>query len=220
MTVQVKICGITTPDAADAAVRFGADFVGLVFVPNSPRRVKPEQASALASRLRGRCRIVALIADASDAEIELAIQASRPDFLQLHGSEMPDRVAAVGHRFALPLIKAIPVAEAGDLAAVPHHERVADMLLFDAKAPPNAHRPGGLGAAFDWQLLRGRSFRKPWLLAGGLTVENVARAIRACDAPGVDVSSGVEIAPGVKSADLIGDFIHAARHAQFAKMES
>ena len=216
MGIQVKICGIASPDAVDAAARAGADFAGLVFFPKSPRRLKREQAIALASRLRGRCRLVALVADANDTDIETAVEAARPDFLQLHGRETPDRVAAVKARFGLPVIKSIAVADATDLATVPGYERVADMLLFDARAPENAQRPGGHGVAFDWQLLRGRSFAKPWLLAGGLNAENVARAIRASDASAVDVSSGVETAPGVKSPDLIRDFIAAARNARFA----
>jgi phosphoribosylanthranilate isomerase len=220
MSVQVKICGITTPEAADAAVRAGADFAGLVFFPKSPRRVGSEQAAALASRLRGRCRVVALVADASDMEIETAVRAARPDFLQLHGRETPDRVASIRSRFGVPVIKSVPIAEANDFASVPGLERVADMLLFDAKAPDSARRPGGHGAAFDWQLLRGRSFSRPWLLAGGLSPQNVARAIRAADAPGVDISSGVETAPGVKSPELIRDFVAAARNAQFARAQA
>jgi phosphoribosylanthranilate isomerase len=216
MSIQVKICGITNPEAADAAIHAGADFAGLVFFPKSPRRLMPEQATALAARLRGRCRIVALVADANDAEIETAVSAARPDFLQLHGRETPDRVAIIRSRFGIPVIKSVAIADANDLAPASAYERVADMLLFDAKAPANAQRPGGHGAAFDWQLLRGRSFLRPWLLAGGLTPENVARAVRASDAPGVDVSSGVETAPGVKSPPRIRDFIAAARNAQFA----
>lgn len=217
MRVAVKICGITSAEAADAAAGAGADFAGLVFFSASPRYLKAEQAASLAARLRGRCRIVALLADARDEEIAAAVQAARPDFLQLHGRETPERVAAVKARFAIPAIKSIAIAEAADLACVAAYEKVADMLLFDAKAPSSAVRPGGHGAAFDWQLLRGRKFSRPWLLAGGLDAGNVARAIRAADAPGVDVSSGVETAPGIKEPQLIRDFIAAARQAEFVK---
>ena len=217
MGVQVKICGINSPVTADAAVAAGADYVGLNFFVRSPRVVRPEQAGSLADRLRGRCRVVALTVDAPDAELDVVVNACRPDLLQLHGRESPERVAAVRQRFSLPVMKAIAMADASDLAVVAAYERVADMLLFDAHAPSGNERPGGHGAAFDWQLLKGQKFSRPWLLAGGLTAENVARAIRACDAPGVDCSSGVETATGVKDAHLIRTFIAAARAAQFAE---
>jgi phosphoribosylanthranilate isomerase len=214
--IEVKICGINSPEAADAAASAGADYVGLVFFPRSPRHVTPDQAASLAMRLRGRCRVVAVLVDATDAEIELAAKGARPDLLQLHGQESPERVAAIRLRFGIPVMKAIGVADAADLAAVAGFEPVADRLLFDARAPREAGRPGGHGAAFDWQLLRGRRFSRPWLLSGGLNAENVARAIRACEAPGVDCSSGVETSPGVKSPHLIREFVAAARAAQFA----
>jgi phosphoribosylanthranilate isomerase len=216
MGVLVKICGIKTADAADAAAQAGADFVGLNFHPTSPRYVNAEAARSLAERLRGRVRLVALLADATDQAIGAAVEASRPDFIQLHGAETPERVAAIRAQFGLPVIKVIPIAEAADFATVPAHEKTADMMLFDAKPPRGADRTGGHGAAFDWQLLRGRSFTRPWMLAGGLNAENVARAIRSGEAPGVDVSSGVETAPGVKSAELIRAFVAAARNARFA----
>ena len=217
MSIQVKICGITSADAADAAMRAGADFAGLNFYPGSPRNLNPEQASSLAARMRGGSRLVVLLADARDEDIAVAVTAAKPDFIQLHGREAPERVAAVRLRFGLPVIKAIAIADAGDLAQVSAFEKVADMLLFDAKAPANASRPGGHGAAFDWQLLRGRTFTRPWLLAGGITAENVGRAIRAAEAPGVDVSSGVETSPGIKSADMIRDFVAAVRAAEHVK---
>jgi phosphoribosylanthranilate isomerase len=213
--VEVKICGINSPEAADAAVSAGADYVGLVFFPRSPRHVAPEQAASLATRLRGRCRVVAVLVDATDAEIELAGKAARPDFLQLHGQESAERVAAIRHRFGIPVMKAIGVADMADLAAVARFEQVADRLLFDAKAPRAAGRPGGHGAAFDWQLLRGRKFSRAWLLSGGLNADNIACAIRACAAPGVDCSSGVEASPGVKSPHLIREFVAAARATPF-----
>jgi phosphoribosylanthranilate isomerase len=211
MPVQVKICGISSVESADVAVRAGADFVGLMFHAGSRRNVAPDFARALAGHLRGRVRIVAVVADAGDERIGAIVEAVRPDFLQLHGGETPERVTALRARFGTAIIKSIPVAEAADLADVARYEAVSDMLLFDAKAPAGAERPGGHGAAFDWQLLRKRSFSRPWLLAGGLKPDNVARAIASSGAPGVDVSSGVESAPGRKSAELIRAFIDAAR---------
>ncbi|MBV9063912.1 MAG: phosphoribosylanthranilate isomerase, partial [Alphaproteobacteria bacterium] len=194
----------------------GADFAGFVFYPPSPRHVEYAQAASLTARLRGRCRVVALFVDATDAEIAAGIEAGSPDFLQLHGQETPGRIAAIRNRFGIPLIKAIPIADINDLALATAYEQVSDMLLFDAKAPAGASRPGGHGAAFDWQVLQGRTFSRPWLLSGGLTAENVARAIRACDAPGVDCSSGVESAPGIKEPNLIRAFTEAARTAELA----
>jgi len=217
MSVLVKICGIASPEAADAALRARADFAGLVFHSGSPRNLGRAQASSLAERMRGRTRLVALVADAPDAQIETAVSACKPDFLQLHGRESPDRVAQLRARFGVSVIKAIPVADAADLAPVAAYEHVADMLMFDAKAPADAARPGGHGAAFDWQFLRGRSFARPWILAGGLNAENVARAIWASGAQIVDVSSGVESAPGVKDAAKIAAFAEAVRSAQFAE---
>jgi phosphoribosylanthranilate isomerase len=220
MAIQVKICGITSAEAADAALHAGADFGGLVFHPGSPRNMKPEQAASLAARLRGRVRIVALAADATNDAIAAIIAAADPDFLQLHGRETAERVGEIRGRFGKPVIKAIAIAEAADFAQVPAYERAADMLLFDAKAPQSAVRPGGHGATFDWQLLRGRKISKPWLLAGGLDSDNVARAIVSAEALGVDVSSGVETAPGVKSAEMIREFVAAARKSQFAGARS
>jgi phosphoribosylanthranilate isomerase len=211
MGVQVKICGISSVESADAAVRAGADYVGLVFHAGSRRNLSTEFAGALAEHLRGRVRLVTLVADAGDERIDAIVRAVRPDFLQLHGSETPERIAAIRARFGCPVIKSIAVADASDLADVARFAAVSDMLLFDAKAPQGAERPGGHGAAFDWQLLRGRSISRPWLLAGGLSPDNVARAIASSQAPGVDVSSGVETAPGQKSPELIRAFIEAAR---------
>ena len=167
MTLMVKICGINSAGAADATLRAGADFAGLVFFPRSPRFVKRDVAHSLAQRLRGRLRIVALVVDARDEEIATAIEAANPDYLQLHGRETPERTAQIRARFNLPVIKGLAITDADNLAVTPQYEKAADMLLFDTKAPADASRPGGHGAAFDWQLLRGRKFAKPWLLAGG-----------------------------------------------------
>jgi phosphoribosylanthranilate isomerase len=214
MPVTVKICGLTRPEDALATARAGADFAGLVFHSGSPRRLSPERASAIADRLRGRVRTVALFVDANDETIFEAVAAAKPDFLQLHGSEPPQRVAEIRARFGIPVIKAIGIADAGDFEVMPGYETVADMLLFDGKTTAGA--PGGRGRAFDWQLLRKRTIRRPWLLAGGLDPQNVARAIAAAAAPGVDVSSGVETSPGFKDAEKIVTFVAAARTAEFA----
>jgi len=211
MALQVKICGLTTPDAIDAAAAAGAVYGGLVFHPNSPRFVMLDKARALGERMRGRLKSVALICDMEDAGIMALIKMVAPDFLQLHGGESVARTAEIRARFGLPVIKALAVGEAADLAVAGEYEKVADMLMFDAKPPKGAERPGGHGAAFDWKILSGRSFRKPWFLAGGLGPDNVARAIELSGAGLVDVSSGVESAPGVKDAARIQAFVHAAR---------
>jgi phosphoribosylanthranilate isomerase len=161
-------------------------------------------------------RIVAVIVDPRDEDIVHTMNNAVPDFLQLHGSESPARVGEIREKFGIPVIKVLSVAEAADFANLPAYEDAADMLMFDAKPPANADRAGGHGVAFDWQLLRSRTISRPWFLAGGLTPENVSRAIAAANAPGVDVSSGVETAPGVKNPELIQSFIASARAAQFA----
>jgi phosphoribosylanthranilate isomerase len=216
MGLLVKICGITSADSADAAARAGADLAGLVLHPRSPRNLQPDQAGALASRLRGRVKLVVLVPpDPTDDSLAAAISAVKPEFIQLHGSETPERVAAVRTKFGVAVIKAIAVAEATDLDGASQFHDCADMLMFDAKPPKDADREGGHGRIFDWQLLRGRKFRRPWLLAGGLDPQNVARAIRSSEAPGVDVSSGVEDSPGRKNPELIAQFIANARSAEF-----
>ena len=216
MGVLVKICGLTSTEAADAAVQAGADYAGLNFHSKSPRFVALDAATSLANRMRGRIRIVALVPDTSDDQITTIVRAVRPDMLQLHSGESPDRVGALRSRFGLPVIKVISVAEASDFANVAAFEDAADMLLFDAKPASGATRTGGHGVAFDWQLLRGRKFVKLWFLAGGLNSENVQRAINIAEAPGIDASSGVETAPGVKSPELIRAFVAAARSAHYA----
>lgn len=218
MAVLIKICGINSVEAADAAAKARADFAGMVFHRTSPRCLDPIRAGIVADRLRGRLRTVALLIDPNDEEIAGVVTVVKPDFLQLHGNETPARVGAIKSRFGVPTIKAFAIAEANDLANVAAYNDVADMFLFDAKAPATATRPGGgHGVAFDWQLVRGRTFARPWLLAGGLNAENVARAIQVSGAQGVDASSGMETAPGVKSPELIRAFVEAARSVQFAR---
>jgi phosphoribosylanthranilate isomerase len=211
MPIAVKICGLTSTEAADAAARAGATYGGLVFHPASPRNLTLDAAWSIASALRGKLKMVALVADANDDTLAGIIDAVRPDFLQLHGKESVARTQDIRARFGA-VIKALPIAEAADFEAVKPFEAVADMLLFDARPPKGAARAGGHGAAFDWTLLKGRSFNRPWFLAGGLDPENVARAIELSGAQMVDVSSGVETAPGVKSAARIAAFIAATRH--------
>ncbi|MFN3642995.1 MAG: phosphoribosylanthranilate isomerase [Gemmobacter sp.] len=211
MGAAVKICGLARAGDVDAAVRAGARYVGFVFFPASPRAVTPDAARALALRVPGGVARVALTVDADDVTLDAIIEAVPVDILQLHGQESPERIAAVRARYGLPVMKAVGVAGAGDLAALAVHARAADMLLVDAKAPKGSALPGGNGAAFDWRLIAGRRWPVPWLLAGGLTVETVAAAIRLTGAPGVDVSSGVESAPGVKDAARIAAFVEAAQ---------
>ncbi|HWA30459.1 MAG TPA: phosphoribosylanthranilate isomerase [Rhizomicrobium sp.] len=220
MAVQVKICGINSVESADAALRARVDFAGLMFHPKSPRALNAEQARMLSDRMKGRARLVAVVVDPDDAVLKTIIANAKPDFIQLHGRESVARVSEIHSMTGLPVIKVVSVAEASDLAAASQYESVADMLMFDAKAPASATREGGHGAAFDWQLLRGRNFKRPWLLAGGLNAENVAEAIGITGAPGVDVSSGVESAPGVKDVSLIARFADAARNAQYASSQA
>jgi phosphoribosylanthranilate isomerase len=215
MTVAVKICGLNSREAAEAALAARADFGGLMFFPKSPRHVSLDAARSLAGLLRGKTRVVAILVDPKDEDIAEVTAAVRPDLLQLHGNESPARVATVAALAKLPVIKVLPVAEASDLAGAHAYEDAADYLLFDAKANAFATRPGGLGTAFDWQLLSGRSFRRPWGVAGGLTPENVARAIRIASPAFVDTSSGVEDAPGKKNPDKILAFVAAARGAPY-----
>ncbi len=213
MPIVIKICGLRTPEALDVALHAGADMVGFVFFPPSPRHVDASTARALGARVRGRARKVALSVDAGDEELAASIEALQPDFLQLHGKESPKRVLAVKARFKLPVIKAIAVERRNDLEVVPEYAEVADRLIFDARAPVDATRPGGLGKAFDWRLLQNLDPRVPFMLSGGLDPGNVAEAVRITRAGGVDVSSGVERAPGDKDPEKMRAFIRAARAA-------
>ena len=214
MPLLVKICGLKTPEALDAALDAGADMVGFVFFPPSPRNIGIETARELGERVAGRARKVALSVDATDAELDRVVEALKPDMLQLHGKETPDRVVTVRTRFGLPVMKALPIAARADLAAIRPYAQVADRLLFDARPPADATRPGGLGTTFDWTLLRGLDVSVPWMMSGGLDPGNVIEAIAVTGARGVDVSSGVESAPGVKDAGRIRAFIRAARDAE------
>ncbi len=207
MTVRVKICGINSAAAFDAAVAAGADWVGFVFFPASPRHVSPEQAAGLSARHAGGPARVALLVAPDDDAVGAAVAALRPDVLQLHGVE-PERAAAVRARFGVPVWHAIGVAGAGDLPATAPS---VDRLLLDAKPAPGSALPGGNAVVFDWSILPGWQAPVPWLLAGGLTPENVAAAIRRSGAAAVDVSSGVETERGVKDPRRIAAFVAAAR---------
>jgi phosphoribosylanthranilate isomerase len=213
MSVDVKICGINDEDSMDAAIEAGADYVGLVFFPPSPRAVTPERAAELVEFAPGDVSKVGLFVDPDDATLDRVLTRVRLDLLQLHGHESPERIEAIRLEYGLPVMKVIPVAAAEDLAAAEPYLAVTDRLLFDAKPPKGAVLPGGNAVSFDWSILTGRKWGVPWMLAGGLTFANVAEAIRISGAPAVDVSSGVESAPGVKDADKIRAFIQAVRAA-------
>ena len=208
-----KICGLTTPETLDAALIGGAAFVGAVVFPKSPRHLEPVHAATLFERARNRARVVAVTVDADDALLTALALILKPDLIQLHGSETPERARQVRTLTGASVIKALPVRTAADLAAAAEWEEVADHLMFDARPPEGSDLPGGVGARFDWTLLAGRTFRRPWFLAGGLTPDNVAEAVRISGAPMVDVSSGVETAPGVKDPGLIAAFLEATRSA-------
>jgi len=213
-SIRVKICGLKSPQDVAAAANAGAGYVGFVFFPKSPRNVSFEQAASLALEAPvGLCK-VALTVNADDAMLDALTDAVALDMLQLHGSESPERVAQVKARYGLPVMKAIGVAGAEDLSKIDLYSQVADQLLIDAKPPKDADLPGGNGLAFDWRLLAGRKYwQRPWMLAGGLTPDNVAEAVRMTGARQVDVSSGVETAPGQKDATLITRFSAAALSA-------
>jgi phosphoribosylanthranilate isomerase len=208
--IRVKICGLREAAHVEAAVRAGAAYVGFVFFPKSPRAVTLAEAARLAAIVPPGVAKVALTVDADDATLDALLAEVPVDMLQLHGHESPDRVAAVKARFGLPVMKAVGVAEEADLAALDDFGRVADQILVDAKPAPGADLPGGNGLAFDWRLIAGRRWPVPWMLAGGLTAENVGEAIRLTGARQVDVSSGVESAPGFKDPVKIEDFLEAA----------
>lgn len=214
MTLLVKICGLSTPDTLDAALDAGADMVGFVFFGPSPRNISLDTARSLGARVKDRAEKVALTVDADDLVLAQIIDALKPDVLQLHGHETPERVTAIKQRFGLPAKKALAIETQADLAAIAPYTSVADRLLFDARPPRDATRPGGLGKPFDWRLLENLNLPIPFMLSGGLHAENVGEALRITRAGGVDVSSGVESAPGVKDLDKIRAFVRAARASQ------
>ncbi len=213
MDVRVKICGLREVAHVEAAVKAGATYLGFNFFPKSPRSVTPDQAAALADAVPPGVAKVGLAVDMDDAGLDAIVARVPLDMLQLHGSETPERVSEVRARYGLPVMKVIGIATPDDLTKLAEYGRVADQLMVDAKAPKGAALPGGNGLPFDWRLVAGRRWPVPWMLAGGLTPENVAEAIRLTGARQVDVSSGVESAPGVKDDSLIRAFIAAALRA-------
>ena len=206
---RVKICGLSTADTLSAAVESGAAYVGFVFFPPSPRNLEPAAARALALDAPPGVAKVALTVDADDAFIDILTAEVPLDMLQLHGSETPQRAREVRHRARLPVMKAIGISDADDVAKIEQYEKAVDQILIDARPPKDGKLPGGNGLSFDWTLIADRRWTVPWMLAGGLTHENVAEAVALTGARQVDVSSGVESAPGVKDADLVRRFLDA-----------
>ena len=214
MALTVKICGLSTPETLDVALAEGADMVGFVFFSASPRHISLETARDLGRQVKGRALKVALTVDADDATLANIVETLRPDILQLHGKETVARLRDIKQAFGVKLMKVLAVETAADLAPLAGFAAVADRILFDARAPKGATRPGGLGAVFDWHLLENLDLKLPFTVSGGLTADNVAEAIRVTRAGGVDVSSGVERAPGIKDPELIRAFIRAARASE------
>lgn len=214
MSLTVKICGLSTPETLAAALEAGADMVGFVFFPPSPRHVGIEAMKNLATAARGRAEIAVLTVDADDATLAQIADEIQPDWFQFHGVESADHVDAAKTAFGLKVMKALPIAGHSDLVRIARYVPVVDRILFDAKPPKDATRPGGLGAAFDWRLLENLRLDAPFMVSGGLHADNVAEAVRVTRAGGVDVSSGVERTPGVKDIDMIRAFVRAARAAE------
>ena len=214
MSLTVKICGLSTPETLDAALQAGADMVGFVFFPPSPRHISLQTARELGRQVKGRAIKVALTVDADDATLANVMETLRPDILQLHGSETVARLRDIKQAFGVQLMKVLAVETSADLAPLAGYATVADRILFDARAPKGATRPGGLGAVFDWHVLENLDLKLPFMVSGGLTADNLSEAVRVTRAGGVDVSSGVERAPGIKDPELIRAFIRAARASE------
>jgi phosphoribosylanthranilate isomerase len=216
MRLDIKICGLKTPEAVDHAVALGATHIGFIFFGKSPRHIEPADAGRLADRVRGRAKIVSVSVDADNDELDEIMAMIRPDILQLHGSESPDRVLTVKAVTGLPVWKALSISEAKDLERVDDYDGIANRYLFDAKRPKNSELPGGNGVSFDWTLLAGLSEQIDYMLSGGLDKDNVAEALRIAKPTGIDLSSGVESSPGVKSLQMMDEFFAAVRAARVA----
>ena len=216
MRLDIKICGLKTPDAVDHAVALGATHVGFIFFGKSQRHIEPADAGQLADRVRGRAKIVSVSVDADNDELDEIMAMIRPDILQLHGRETPDRVLTVKAVTGLPVWKALSISEADDLERIDDYDGIANRFLFDAKRPKNSELPGGNGVSFDWTLLKGLSERVDYMLSGGLDKDNVGEALRIAKPTGIDLSSGVESSPGVKSLDMMDEFFAAVRAARVA----
>jgi phosphoribosylanthranilate isomerase len=216
MRLDIKICGLKTPEAVDHAVALGATHIGFIFFSKSPRHIEPADAGVLADRVRGRAKIVSVSVDADNDELDEIMAMIRPDILQLHGRESPDRVLTVKAVTGLPVWKALSISEAGDLERIDDYDGIANRFLFDAKRPKNSELPGGNGVSFDWTLLAGLSERVDYMLSGGLDKDNVGEALRIAKPTGIDLSSGVESSPGVKSLKMMDEFFAAVRAARVA----
>jgi phosphoribosylanthranilate isomerase len=214
MPLDIKICGLKTPEAVAAALAGGASHVGFIFFPKSPRNIAPAEAGRLRVMARRRAKAVAVTVDADDAALDAIVSAMSPDMLQLHGKEPPERVAEVKARYGLPVIKAFSVRVAGDLEPIALYRGVADRFLLDAKPPAGSELPGGNGVPFDWRLLAGLDADVNYMLSGGLNTQNIGEALRLTNPPGIDISSGVESAPGLKDAVLIESFFRAVKAAE------
>jgi phosphoribosylanthranilate isomerase len=214
MPLDIKICGLKTDDALAAALAGGASHVGFIFFAKSPRNISAQAAGELRRAATGKAKAVAVTVDADDAALDAIVEAMSPDMLQLHGNETPERVANVQARYGLPVMKAFSVREARDLEPIALYRGVADRFLLDAKPPAGAELPGGNGVPFDWRLLAGLDAGVDYMLSGGLNSANIGEAMRLTNPPGIDISSGVESAPGVKDAALIDGFFRAVRAAQ------
>jgi phosphoribosylanthranilate isomerase len=217
MKPDVKICGLTTAEAIDRSVARGASHIGFIFFEKSPRNIAPDVAGDLADRVRGRVKVVAVTVDADDEELDDIVSLLRPDILQLHGHESPERILHIKALYGLPVMKAFSVREAADLDRVDAYIGVADRLLFDAKAPKGSELPGGNGVSFDWTLMASLDESVDYMLSGGLNRDNVATALASTRATGIDISSGVESAPGIKDLAMIDAFFDAIANAKAGK---
>ncbi|QGA56950.1 phosphoribosylanthranilate isomerase [Brucella sp. 2280] len=213
MALDIKICGLKTPEAVAAALDGGATHIGFIFFPKSPRHITPDAAARLRAAATGRAVAVAVTVDADDETLDEIVKTVRPDMLQLHGGETPERVRFLKERYNLPVMKAFSIREAGDLEAIAPYRGIADRFLFDAKPPKGSELPGGNGISFDWNLLAALDADIDYMLSGGLNADNIAEALLKTGAPGIDISSGVECAPGEKDVRLIENFFQAVADA-------
>lgn len=214
MKTQVKICGLKTAEAAERAVALGASHVGFIFFPKSPRNIEPDDAGRIADRIRGQAKIVAVTVNADNDELDEIVSTLNPDILQLHGSEDAERLLTVKAMYGLPVMKALSVREASDLEKIDAYIGIADRFLFDAKPPKGSDLPGGNGVSFDWKLLDALDGSVDYMLSGGLNADNIGEAMAQTSARAIDISSGVESAPGVKDLKLMESFFNAVRQAE------
>ncbi|WP_046120624.1 phosphoribosylanthranilate isomerase [Ensifer aridi] len=220
MKTEVKICGLKTAEAVERAVALGASHIGFIFFPKSPRNIEPDDAGRLAERVRGRAKVVAVTVDADSDDLDEIVSALSPDILQLHGSESPERVLSIKALYGLPVMKALSIREAGDLDRIDPYVGIADRFLLDAKPPAGSELPGGNGVSFDWRLLDALDGGVDYMLSGGLNADNIGQALALTGARAVDISSGVESAPGVKDVKLMDAFFEAVRRAEVERPRS